>query len=134
MFEVLQPTDMKIVAEELEGRQDVEMAHDRADDVYCFLRSLLTNCILFYSPTATGPDNVHRHFVKRRRGSSFPSLSSTLHLSTKYILNQLSSGLPTTASASIYIHRSECSFTRSAFCRKAIDTPVRFSPRDVLFS
>ncbi|KAJ8085394.1 hypothetical protein PM082_011056 [Marasmius tenuissimus] len=67
MFEVLQPTDMKIVAEELEGRQDVEMAHDRADDVYCFLR----------------------HFVKRRRGSSFPSLSSTLHHSTEYILDQL---------------------------------------------
>ncbi|KAJ8085406.1 hypothetical protein PM082_011068, partial [Marasmius tenuissimus] len=67
MFGVLQPTDMKIVAEELEGRQDVEMAHDRVDDVYYFLR----------------------HFVKSRRGSSFPSPSSTLHHSTEYILDQL---------------------------------------------
>ncbi|KAJ8085395.1 hypothetical protein PM082_011057 [Marasmius tenuissimus] len=33
-FGVPQRTNMKIVAEELEGRQDVEMAHNGADDVY----------------------------------------------------------------------------------------------------
>ena len=39
MFGVPQPMDMKIDAE-LEGCHHVEMAHDTADDVYHFLKSL----------------------------------------------------------------------------------------------
>ncbi|KAJ8085399.1 hypothetical protein PM082_011061 [Marasmius tenuissimus] len=108
---------MKIVTEELEGRQDVKMAHDRVDDVYNFLRSLLTNRMLFYFPTAAGTDNVHRHFMKRRRGSQLPCLSSTPRLSTKDIiptssrrrLDQLSSDSPLTVSVLIYFHCSKSS-------------------------
>ncbi|KAJ8079489.1 hypothetical protein PM082_011076 [Marasmius tenuissimus] len=89
MFRVPQPIDMEVDTE-LEGCQHVEMAHDRADDVYFLLKSLYDGL----------------HFMKRRRGSQFPSLLSTLRLSTKYIipvlrqrcLDQLSSDWPSTLS------------------------------------
>ncbi|KAL0572277.1 hypothetical protein V5O48_009679 [Marasmius crinis-equi] len=87
MLGVPQPMEMEIDTE-LEGCQHVEMAHDQADDVYHFLKSIYDGL----------------NFMKKRRSSQFPSLLSTLRLSTKYIapvlrqrcLDQLSADWPTT--------------------------------------
>ncbi|KAG7094042.1 hypothetical protein E1B28_007663 [Marasmius oreades] len=90
MFGVPQPMEMEVDAD-LEGCQHVEMPHDLADDIYHFLKSIYDGL----------------YFMTRRRSSQFPSLSSVLRLSTKYIapvlhqrcMDQLSADWPTTLDA-----------------------------------